>query len=89
MQAVPRSEATYIVRNPRICGGDPTIAGTRVPVHSVVIQWQFYHDLDRVQSAFPRLDIPAIKAALAFYEAHQAEIDQLIEEREQAAYSAD
>lgn len=89
MQAVPRPEAAYIVRDPRICGGQPTVAGTRVPVRSVVIQWQLYHDLNRVQSAFPRLDIPAIQAALAFYESHREEIDHLIEENERAAYSAD
>lgn len=82
-------EPARIIRDPRICGGDPTVAGTRVPVSSVVIQWHYYQDFERVQRAFPRLDIPAIKAALAFYEDNREEIDRLIEEHERAAYSAD
>ena len=82
-------ESPRIIQDPRICGGDPTVAGTRVPVASVVIQWQLYGDYDRVQEAFPRLDIPAIKSALEFNENNRAEIDRLIEENERAAYSTD
>jgi len=89
MQTVPARGAARIVRVPGICGGDPTVAGTRVPVHSIVILWQYYHDVERLLSAFPRLDVAAIECALAYYEANRAEIDLLIAEHEQAAYSAD
>ena len=78
-----------IVRVPGVCGGDPTIEGTRVPVASVVIQWKYYKDLDRVLEAYPHLDIPSIQAALRFYEKHQDEIDLIIRENEEAAYSPD
>lgn len=78
-----------IVRIPGICGGEPTVSGTRVPVGSIVLQWQYYRDLEQVRQAFPRVDIPAIKEALAFYEANREEIDRLIEENEQAAYAVD
>ena len=60
-------------------------AGTRVPVSSVVVQWQMYQDLGRVLSAFPRLDDQSLSAALAYYEANRQEIDRLIDENEQAA----
>ncbi|MBI4491385.1 MAG: DUF433 domain-containing protein [Chloroflexi bacterium] len=92
MVVVTRAKASIparIVRNPGVCGGEPTVEGTRIPVRSIVIQWQYYQDLERVRSAFPRLNIPTIKAALTFYEANREEIDRLIEENEQAAYSAD
>jgi uncharacterized protein (DUF433 family) len=89
MQTVPERGAARIVRVPGICGGEPTVAGTRVPVRSVVIQWQLYHDVDRLIQAFPRLDTAAIQTALAFYEENRAEIDRLIEENERAAYSPD
>jgi len=89
MQTAPRPDAARIVRDPRICGGEPTVAGTRIPVRSVVIQWQRYHDYAQVQCAFPRLDVPAIQVALAFYEANRQEIDRLIDENERAAYAAD
>ena len=89
MQPVPEQKVARIIRDPRICGGDPIVAGTRIPVHSVVIQWQLYHDINRLMQAFPRLDAAAIRTALAFYEANRAEIDGLIQEHERAAYSAD
>jgi hypothetical protein len=54
-----------------------------------VIQWQFYQDLERVQRAFPRADILAIKEALAYYEAHRDEVDALIDASEQAAYATE
>jgi uncharacterized protein (DUF433 family) len=82
-------EPGRIVHDPAVCGGEPTIVGTRIPVRSIVIQWQFYQDLDRVQRAFPRADIPAIKEALAYYEAHREEVDALIDESEQAAYATE
>jgi uncharacterized protein (DUF433 family) len=89
MQIVPKRGAAHVVRDPRICGGDPTVAGTRIPVHSIVVQWRLYHDVDRLIEAFPRLDAAAIRVALEYYEEHRQEIDGLIEEHEQAAYSAD
>lgn len=78
-----------IVRDPLICGGEPTIEGTRVPVRSIVIQWQHGKDLERVRRAYPRLDVPTIRDALSFYEQNRAEIDRLIEENEQAASAPD
>jgi uncharacterized protein (DUF433 family) len=89
MQTVPEHGVTRIIRNPRICGGEPTVAGTRIPVHSIVLQWQYYRDMDRVLRAFPRLNASAVSTALEFYEANRAEIDRLIEESERAAYAAD
>jgi uncharacterized protein (DUF433 family) len=80
---------TPIVRDPNICGGEPTVAGTRVPVRSIVIQWQYHNNIEQVRRAFPRLSIPAVQAALAYYAAHRDEIDRLIEESEKAASAAD
>jgi len=86
---VPAKTTARIVRVPGYCGGDPTIEGTRVPVHNVVIQWQEYKDFDRVLEAFPHLDIPAIQTALSYYEKHRDEIDRLIQEAEEDAYRSD
>jgi uncharacterized protein (DUF433 family) len=76
-----------IVRNPNVCGGDPTIAGTRIPVQSVVVSYQIYGDVGRVRQAYPRLDETDIQAALTYYDAHREEIDRLIAENEQAIES--
>jgi len=78
-----------IVRDSRVCGGEPTVEGTRVPVSSIVIQWRFYQDLERVQEAFPHLDTATLERVLRYYGKHRDEIDGLIEEHERAAYAAD
>lgn len=77
-----------IIRNPKVCGGEPTLAGTRVPISSIVTQWRFYRSLDRVLEAYPHLDIPSVEKALAYYAKHRDEIDRIIEDRERAANSA-
>ena len=92
MAATKRSYAqgsARVVRDPSVCGGEPTIAGTRAPVRSIVIQWQFYRDMERVHQAFPSVDIPTLEEALAYYEAHRDEVDRLIEANEQAAYATE
>jgi uncharacterized protein (DUF433 family) len=89
MGTTTRQGAARIVRNSRICGGEPIVDGTRVPVRSIVLQWQHYQNLERVRAAFPRLDAQAIKEALAFYQANREEIDRLIEDNEQAAYTTE
>ena len=63
--------------------------GTRVPVRSIVMQWQHGRDLERVRRAYPRLDVPTIREALGLYEQNREEIDRLIEENEQAACAPD
>ena len=79
-----RSASRLIVRNPRIQGGEPVIRGTRVPVRSIVLARDRYQgDLARVARAFT-VDAAAVAAALAFYDAHKAEIDRIIDENERA-----
>lgn len=89
MVAVSEREARHIIRNPHICGGEPTVARTRMPVRSVVIQWGHFQSFEGVQRGFPRLDVPVTQAALGFYEAERVEVDRLFEENARAAYAAD
>jgi uncharacterized protein (DUF433 family) len=88
-RAAGKPQRTQITRDPLVCGGEPTVEGTRVPVSSIVVQWRVYHDMDSLRDAFPHVDASAIAAALKYYENHRAEIDKLIEESEQAAYATD
>ncbi|MBI4491685.1 MAG: DUF433 domain-containing protein [Chloroflexi bacterium] len=90
MAALPRSARFgRIARNPRVCGGEPTIKGTRIPVRSIVIEYQRYHDLEWVRAGYPQLDVPTIQEALTFYEAHREEIDRSIAENEEEDEGAD
>jgi len=83
------SAPPHIVRDPRICGGEPTVGGTRIPVRAIVVSNRFFQDQRRVQQAYPRLNPAAIDVALAYYAEHREEIDRLIEENEQAILAAD
>ena len=81
-------ETPRVVRNPNILGGEPTIAGTRVPVRSVVINYQEDQDVSAVCRALA-LDPDAVRQALAFYERNREEIDFEIAENDRLANSPD
>src|SRR4051794_27133629 len=86
MAARPKPASfNHIVRDPRVCGGEPTIKGTRIPVRSVIIEYQRDNDLDWVLQGYPRLDADLIREALAYYDVHRTEIDQLNAEEEDEA----
>lgn len=67
--------AERIVRQPDMLGGEPVVRGTRIPVRSVVLTWREYGGVDGVLDAYPQLSRDDVEAALAFYRAHEAEID--------------
>jgi uncharacterized protein (DUF433 family) len=71
--------AIQIVRDPSRCGGDPIIAGTRMPVHSVVSHVRRNEgDLQRVVDDFPYLTVEQIQAVLDWYQDHREEIDAIL-----------
>lgn len=76
-----------IVCDPRIHGGEPVVQSTRVPVRSIVLSLKDDHpdDLVSVAEAY-HIDLAAVEAALAYYRAHMAEIDRIIEDHDRAAY---
>jgi uncharacterized protein (DUF433 family) len=73
---------SHIVRNPLVLGGEPTVAGTRVPVRSIVLAWELHQDMERVCRAYPMLSHGDVADALAFYDQHRAEIGRYIAENE-------
>jgi len=80
------SEMHLIVCNPRVQGGEPVIRGTRVPVRSIALA---HHEEGLEPSEIAReflVDVAAVDAALAYYEAHRAEIDRIIDRHERAAH---
>ncbi len=81
--ALPKPEPfTRIVRDPRIVGGEPTVKGTRIPVRSIVLFREHEGSLADIFKAFPRLTADDVREALAYYEAHRAEIDGYIRENQ-------
>jgi uncharacterized protein (DUF433 family) len=68
----------HIVRDPEVQGGEPTIIGTRIPVRVIIVAHRFTPDNAYLCAAYPSLTPALIAEALAYYAAHQAEIDRYI-----------
>jgi uncharacterized protein (DUF433 family) len=73
----------HIVRRADILGGEPIVAGTRVPVRTIVQYARIYNDdLRKMEGVYPSIARADIEEALAFYEANREEIDRYIAENE-------
>jgi uncharacterized protein (DUF433 family) len=59
-------ESPSVSINPAIMDGQPCIAGTRIPVHSVLRAIEHYGSLEAAVKCYPHLTIPQVKDALYF-----------------------
>jgi uncharacterized protein (DUF433 family) len=73
-------QASAVVRDRRVLGGEPTLRGTRIAVRSIVLAAQEYGGPEGVLKAYPHLQPDAVNEALAYYEQHREEIDDYIRE---------
>ncbi len=55
-----------IMADPNICGGQPCIRGTRVPVHVVLDYLAAGDTIDAILASFPQLSRDDVLAALAY-----------------------
>ncbi|MCC6919039.1 MAG: DUF433 domain-containing protein [Alphaproteobacteria bacterium] len=55
-----------IRRNPKVMGGQPVIAGTRIPVATILDDMATGSSEDDVLSDYPHLTLEDIKAAIAY-----------------------
>jgi uncharacterized protein (DUF433 family) len=67
--------AKYIVRDKGVCGGQPVIAGTRVPLRTVLASLAEGDTIQEILTDFPTLSEEAVRAVIAFA-AVAAEEDQ-------------
>jgi uncharacterized protein (DUF433 family) len=63
-------------RNSGICGGRLCIDGTRVTVLQIVTLYKRGESAEEIAENFPQLNLGQIYAALAYYHANQAEVEQ-------------
>jgi uncharacterized protein (DUF433 family) len=56
----------HIARDPRICGGLPTMKGTRVLLRQVLADVAAGHAAPEIIAAYPSLQPDHVKAAIAF-----------------------
>ncbi len=72
-------ETVGIARNTKICGGRPTILGTRITVSDIVeLHYSLGWDVQRILDEYPYLTKGQVIAALEYYEQHTEEIDNNI-----------
>jgi uncharacterized protein (DUF433 family) len=55
-----------IVTNPKICGGQPAIRGTRIMVKNILGMVAGGYTTQRILKAYPELKPEAVSAALAY-----------------------
>lgn len=77
------SEAKPVVRDPDVCGGSPTLEGTRIRVSDVVVAYD-HHGLtpEEIVGEFPSLSLQDVHTALAYYHSRPEEVRAEIRERE-------
>jgi uncharacterized protein (DUF433 family) len=66
---------SLIVRTPEVCGGRPRIAGHRLTVHNIAIDFNVGMAPVDILQERPQLSFAKIYAALAYYYANKETID--------------
>ena len=56
----------YITRDPKICGGQPVIKGTRVTLRTVLASLAEGAEVSEILADFPSLTEEAVRAVIAF-----------------------
>ena len=56
----------YIVRDPKICGGEPVIKGTRVTLRTILASLAEGGSFDELLKDFPSLNEEDVRAVIAF-----------------------
>ncbi|MBM3888630.1 MAG: DUF433 domain-containing protein [Verrucomicrobia bacterium] len=74
------TEHPYIAKTAEVCGGEPTIKGTRIAVRLVAQRWRWGQSPEEIREAYPHLTLAQVFDALSYAEDHPAEIEQLIQE---------
>ncbi|MCK4595876.1 DUF433 domain-containing protein [candidate division WOR-3 bacterium] len=56
----------HIISDPNICGGEPCIRGTRIPVHIILSHLASGEDYDTILKNFPNIEKKDILACLEY-----------------------
>ncbi len=79
-------QTIHVVRDVGICGGQPRIAGTRLKVQHVALEYErLGWTPDQICQAHPGITLAQVHAALSYYFDHKEEIDKAIREDEDFA----
>ncbi len=84
MSHAVKTEHCYVQKDLAICGGDPVIVGTRIPVRLVYQRAQAGDTMEMIRQAYPHLTPAQIHDALSYAYDHLAEIEEEIRLEDQA-----
>ena len=76
-----KTEHPYVEINPKICSGSPVVAGTRVRIVDIAVEYEYLNcSPDEIINAHPHLRLEQVHDALSFYYENRAELDRKIKE---------
>lgn len=73
-----QTEHPHIVQVAEICGGRPTLQGTRISVRHIAYLYKSGDTVEEILQAHPHLRAAAVYDAISYYLDHQTEIEQEI-----------
>lgn len=77
----------HIVQDEGICGGQPRIAGTRIKVQHIVLEYErLGWTPDQICDVHSGLSLADVHAVIAYYYDHRDEIDNAIRRDEEFAH---
>jgi uncharacterized protein (DUF433 family) len=56
----------HIVRDAEVCGGEPVIRGTRVPLRTILASLAEGDSIEQIVRSFPTVSEQAVRAVIAF-----------------------
>jgi uncharacterized protein (DUF433 family) len=72
-------EQIHITQDKGVCGGRPRIAGTRIKVQHIILEYErLGWTPDQICDAHPGLTLADVHAAITYYYDHKDEIDNAI-----------
>lgn len=82
MSTMPFLHHCSIVRNKKICGGNPIIRGTRIV--DIVIEYEYLgYSTDEIVNAHPYLSLSQVHDVLSYYYENREQIDEEIRKRKE------
>ena len=79
-----KTEHPYVEINPKICNGSPVVAGTRVRIVDIAIEYEYLsRSPDEIITAHPHLKLEQVHDALSYYYENRSEMDRKIKEDKQ------
>ena len=84
MSLETKTEHPYVQINPKICNGSPVVAGTRVRIVDIAVEYEYLNcSPDEIINAHPHLKLEQVHDALSYYYEHRVEMDNKIKEDKQ------